>query len=465
MQIPVAEQPLFWHQGLFLQPQHLQQQELYLRNLLQPLQNYLTPHFWGVAALSADVAGLQNGRLSLLEGAFLWPDGSWVTLPGNAVFSARQLPQELPAGRSQLLVYLGLRRWNPHQANCYFTDDENTIQQNPRRFRCPTQPLELVDLHEGEGTGQVCKMLYELRLFWETEQDYMQDFDLMPILRLVREQDQWRIDGSYLPPLLNIGCLPEMLRICHEIRDLLMVRCQQLNEYKNPQALKQARPGQQAGMINYLLALRSLNRYLPLWCSMEQTGCHPAQAYQYLRQLVGELSTFSMRVDALGRTCAGQELVPDYDHNAISDCFLQIRQLLGELLDEIVIGPEHILPMLRDDHGFSVEIPGEAFDQRNRYYILIKNLQDVETAVTDLPQLGKVAAKEEMSELCQRALPGLKNKVTTTPPPGLPQREDTVYLELDSEDAHWNAVQRYRNLRLQWDQALECQCELVVVQD
>lgn len=464
MQTPIANQPLFWHQGLFLQPQHLQQQEFYLRNMLQPLQRYLVSNFWGVAALTPDIAGLQNCRLGLHEGAFLWPDGSWVTLPGNATLHARQLPQELPAGKTQLLVYLGMKRWNHNQANCHFTDDEETIQQSPRRFRCPTQPLELIDLHQSESTGQVRKMDYDLKLFWETEQDRMEDFDLLPILRLVREQEQWQIDSNYLPPLLDINCLPTMSRIWQEIRDVLVARCHQLNEYKNPSALKRARPEQQTGMINYLLALRTLNRYLPLWCSLEQTGCHPAQAYQYLQQLIGELSTFSLRVDALGHTTTGQALIPQYDHKTISDCFLQVRKLLIELLDEIIIGPEHILPMLRDDQGFAVEIPVQALDRRNRYYILIKNLPETEGAQTTLLQLSKIAAEEEMGELCQRALPGLKTKITSAPP-GLPQREDTLYLELDSTDTHWNAIQNYRNLRLQWDQAPDCQCELVVIQD
>ena len=42
------ERPLFWHQGLFLQPQHFQLEGLHTRSLLAPFHEFLTPHFWGV---------------------------------------------------------------------------------------------------------------------------------------------------------------------------------------------------------------------------------------------------------------------------------------------------------------------------------------------------------------------------------------------------------------------------------
>ena len=42
------QRPLFWHQGLFLQPQHFQLADLYFQSLLTPLHNFLQPYLWGV---------------------------------------------------------------------------------------------------------------------------------------------------------------------------------------------------------------------------------------------------------------------------------------------------------------------------------------------------------------------------------------------------------------------------------
>jgi type VI secretion system protein ImpJ len=44
------DKPLFWHQGLFLQPQHLQLNSQYCERLSLPLKTYLQPYFWGVGS-------------------------------------------------------------------------------------------------------------------------------------------------------------------------------------------------------------------------------------------------------------------------------------------------------------------------------------------------------------------------------------------------------------------------------
>ena len=59
--------PVFWHQGLFLQPQHFQLSEKYQRSLLQPFQAYMQPHFWGVNGPGIEpFSALRQGRWKLL---------------------------------------------------------------------------------------------------------------------------------------------------------------------------------------------------------------------------------------------------------------------------------------------------------------------------------------------------------------------------------------------------------------
>ena len=75
------QSPLFWHQGLFLQPQHFQLQDLSFRSHLIPFQQYMQPHFWGVGAMEIEQGALGSGSFSLLTGQFLFPDGSYVDSP------------------------------------------------------------------------------------------------------------------------------------------------------------------------------------------------------------------------------------------------------------------------------------------------------------------------------------------------------------------------------------------------
>ena len=67
---------IFWHQGLFLQPHHFQQHDLYIQDLQQPLRKFLNPYFWGVAAMEASRGALDNFSFDLLKGEFVFQDGT-----------------------------------------------------------------------------------------------------------------------------------------------------------------------------------------------------------------------------------------------------------------------------------------------------------------------------------------------------------------------------------------------------
>ena len=103
-----VQKPLFWQQGLFLQPQHFQLQEQSFRGLLAPFGRFAAPHFWGVGDLEIRKSALPNRILDLHRGTFMFPDGTWVELPGNAVIRARSFDE---SWAGPLNVYLGLKAW------------------------------------------------------------------------------------------------------------------------------------------------------------------------------------------------------------------------------------------------------------------------------------------------------------------------------------------------------------------
>ena len=66
--------PLFWHQGLFLQPQHFQLSDLHARSLLAPFLEFGLPHFWGVGETEIQKMALENRTFNPLRGEFIFPD-------------------------------------------------------------------------------------------------------------------------------------------------------------------------------------------------------------------------------------------------------------------------------------------------------------------------------------------------------------------------------------------------------
>ena len=130
-----------------------------------------------------------------------------------------------------------------------------------------------------------------LRVFWETEQAKIGDYDLLPVAQLERFGEEITLSAKFAPPSLSIFSTDLLLKIAKEIRDQIAARGRQLEEYKTQRGIHTAEFGSR-DMV-YLLALRSFNRYIPLlWHLTETRQVHPWTVYGLLRQLIGELSSF-----------------------------------------------------------------------------------------------------------------------------------------------------------------------------
>jgi len=112
-----VHRPLFWHQGLFLQPQHFQLHDLSGEVAHEPYRRFLEPHFWGAGSLEIQKAALGTRSFGLVQGSFLFPDGTWIEYPGNALIEARPFEEAWVEGGKSFPVYVGIRKWNDSGEN------------------------------------------------------------------------------------------------------------------------------------------------------------------------------------------------------------------------------------------------------------------------------------------------------------------------------------------------------------
>ena len=249
-----------------------------------------------------------------------------------------------------------------------------------------------------------------------------------------------------------MACSDVILGVVKSIREQVVSRCRVLEEYKHPKGV-QIQEGD-ANALTYLLALRSLSRYAPLLHHITETpNIHPWNAYSLIRDVVGELSTFSERIDSLGKLKDGTNLLPVYDHENLGTCFTEAQTLIGELLSQIMIGAENIIYLTRDGDYFGAQLPPEAFDSRNMFYLMLKTGGDNEAVQDVIQHMVKISSAERMSVLIKRALPGMPLDQMTVLPPGLPRRADSLYFKLDRASVDWADIQKNANICLYWNAA------------
>jgi len=457
------ERPLFWHQGLFLQPQHLQLTDLHVQSLLTPVYRYLYPYPWGIGELEIQTAALDNLNFNLLRGNFLFPDMTYVDLPGNAIIEARSFDEAWVEGGKPLGVYVGLKKWNEFGENVTVLPRLSNLTEVNTRFVTTVDPEEVKDLHHNGPPAQVQRLYHVLKVFWETEKDQLGEYQLIPVAQLERMGERVGLSEKFIPPALTIKSSEVLLRLIVDIKDQIASRGRQLESYKRDRGIHTAEFG--ARDTVYLLALRSLNRYIPfLEHILASTHAHPWNVYGLLRQMIGELSAFSEQVDVMGELADGSQGVLGYDHRNLHGCFEGVGAIITKLLDEITAGPEYVFQLLFDGTYYASDLQPAIFEGANRFYLVFETEADPQSVLQSLETIVKLSSRESLPLLIARALPGIKVEHLSAPPQELPRRARAIYCQIDHHGDQWAQVQKGHNIALYWDTAPEdLKIELMVV--
>jgi type VI secretion system protein ImpJ len=457
------QRPLFWHQGLFLQPHHFQLLDLSFQSFVSPFNNFLMPYFWGVWELEIHRAALGTRSFNALRGEILFPDGTHAAFPGNALIEPRSFDESWVEGGKPFTVFIGVRKWNYAKENVTVLNELKEVSEVATRYVTTADPEEFADLHQPGPPAKVGRLYHVLKVFWETERAKIGDYDLLPVAQLERFGEEIILSSKFAPPSLSIFSTDPLLKTAKEIRDQIASRGRQLEEYKTQRGIHTAEFGSR-DMV-YLLALRSLNRYVPLlWHLTETRQVHPWTVYGFLRQLIGELSSFSNRINVAGELEDGTRLLPNYDHWNPMECFAAAQSLITQLLDEITAGPEYVIRLIYDGTYYAAELSPPIFKGRNRYYLVFRTDEDPKSVLSSLATIIKISNRAQLPILIARALPGLRLEHLPVPPQELPRRAHCIYFQIDHHGDHWASIEKGQNIALYWDTAPEdLEVELMVV--
>src|ERR1700690_2597716 len=75
---------VFWSEGLFLRPHHLQQNDRYVEHLLERRVGQVTPYPWGFSSLEIDRDLAQQSKFALRRASGVLPDGTPFDIPADS---------------------------------------------------------------------------------------------------------------------------------------------------------------------------------------------------------------------------------------------------------------------------------------------------------------------------------------------------------------------------------------------
>ncbi|MDR0779764.1 MAG: type VI secretion system baseplate subunit TssK [Pseudomonadales bacterium] len=455
----LTQRQVFWGQGAFLAPQHLQQHDEWLLAYGFSLHQLQTPYAQGFEVLQVDEQALGNGVARLEHFALLAAGGQWIAggaagmpRPGNAQVPERSL-LELPVNNNDpIALYLVLALERTMQGL-----DAARKQAMPARHTLATQTIN--DPYDPQAVATDVDFI-EYQPFIVTSSDdnaqgLLASGEAIKFAEILPNgPGRFKLSTDYVAPSVVLGAASNLLRWTRALRDLLISRGQDFASAKRQRGIRSASTSAQEVMR--VLMMQTFARYIPLLQEHVRLGkVSPWLLYQDLRRLVAEFSVFSEDVGYFGGLSSdpiGTEL-PVYDHDDLRRCFHLAFTRAEALIKALTVGAEVGITLAYDGRFYKADLPSSLFESdKTRFYLTFEAEMRGADLGQRLQRTGKIAPMEEMPRLLQSALFGLKIDPLPVPPEELPQKTpNTTYFLIDTKHQFWQFIKDRRNIAVSID--------------
>lgn len=416
-----------WSEGMFLRPQHFQQQDRYLEAFTRQSCSVLRPYDWGVAELNLDREALALGKIALTTAKGLLPDGTPFDIPDRDPPPA-SLDIEADVRDTRVMLALPLRRTG-------MADVERGGQQDTTtRYRAVAREVRDNNVDTANNSAFVEIGEPRLRLFLDTKD--LGDYTCVGIARVLEKQPDQRVvlDSEYLPPCLDCRAVPALNGFVTEILGLLHQRGDALAE-----RVTGGGAGRGAGVdIAQFLRLQTVNRFEPLFAHLAtMQGLHPEAFYQIALQLAGEMATFT------GKVKRRPPVFTAYDHDDLQKTFgaliIELRRSLSLVEEQAAIR----IPIEERQYGIRVAI----ITDRERplltkatFILAVHAEMATDLLRTRFPTQVKIGPVERIAQFVNHHLPGIGVSALPVAPREIPYQSDFIYFRLDRSSEFWKQM-------------------------
>lgn len=415
---------VIWGEGLFLQPQHLQQQERYIERLIRSSTASLTPFSYGFVRFEVDTDMLTLGKFALRAASGIMPDGTPFSMPGDVDLPP---PLDLPETLRNTTLHLVLPARQPGAVETAPSDRLDTAA------RFVTSEHEAIDTNAGYQSSAVVP-IGRLRFRLATEKDSLGGQVTLGMIRMieVRADRSVVLDEGYIPPVLVCEASGVLAGFLAQLQGLLHQRAEALGGRVSETSNRGA-----AEIADFML-LQLCNRFEPLMAHLLSSvgQMHPEALYRELVQLAGELATFT---EARKRPPA----FPPYRHDDLHATFRPVMAALRQSLSAVL--EQTAVPIPLQERRFGIRV-GPIVDRSlvtdATWVLAVKAQIPAETLRARLPNQIKIGPVEQIRELINVALPGIAIRALPVAPRQLPYYAGTSYFELDRTSPYWAALAR-----------------------
>lgn len=304
--------PIQWHEGMPLAPQHFQLNDHRYQSLLSFYALNTGSYHWGVLDAQIDSLALGKGLFKLQKVNAVMPDGTVVQYEEND-----QLPKlEIPLGQVDLkpqdkcAIYLALPSYSPEEPSAagnmprYVSTAGDLVMDENGSFGEPTRVPRLAP-----------------NLYLIVGQTPSSKFVSFQIAEIVKTESQYIIT-SFVPPLLRFSKGSPLKRILDDLA--LVIRTKILYSLERYDASSDNPSHQHTREILHTL----IEALMPFETTIAAEGVHPFKVYLSLIELASKISRLKLELNH-------PPLFNTYDHNSIYDTFKPTIDYVTKIIDRM----------------------------------------------------------------------------------------------------------------------------------
>ncbi|UYM14862.1 type VI secretion system baseplate subunit TssK [Endozoicomonas euniceicola] len=414
-----------WQEGMFLSPQHFQQQERYLEHHSRQLLSIQNPGQAGFISLRIDTEQLKAGKLFLREACGLFPDGTPFELTDNLI-------RDIDSANAGATVYLALPLLRSAQV------DTATAEHLSSAIRHKSFDRTIRDStnHDNDTVElELCLLNPSLMLDGEP----LDDYTTLAVARIqeFNSDSEILLDSTFIPRCMDYRVSRYLVEQVQNMQALMQQRA----------ALIAAQIGVEGELKSFqtmqiaYMWLQALNRYGAWLKQIEhQTGVSAAQLYHDLVMMAADLSTFTTT------------LAPDFpvfDENNIYASFAPVISCL--LLNLRQASKEKVVTVSWDKSLYKrrrllrCEFEDRTLFNDGRFILAVSSGLGSEVTRSTFVSAAKLCGHNRIAERVRNALSAVPLTPMATAPLELRIQPNTVYFEIDTGDALWQEMIRTRD--------------------
>ncbi|HLO40117.1 MAG TPA: type VI secretion system baseplate subunit TssK [Phycisphaerales bacterium] len=436
----VMQGQVHWHEGLFLQPHHLQTFQRQISDTLAFERRLGTAYPYGVIDVRLSQDALENMLIRFDQLKLVMPSGLYVDVPGNADLAALDIKRALQATSQPLTVSLAIPVWQAARANTIESRSDAGVQIK-RLFR--VSEVDRADENTGENRQPVLIRRINARLVLSG--DDTQDMETMPLVRIIRASgdDQGRPmeDKQFIPPCMFLSGSATLRNLVRDLGNHLeTLRRETLTSLMRGGVF--SRENLRGAQITQLMRLQALNRAAARIPLLARTpSVTPLDAYLEMRDALGELAALFPERDSWA--------VSDYDHDAPGAVFTEVDRRIRSL------GLEGAAPIWKadfqkDGQVLSVELEDKHVTTPTEYFLGIRTKQDPVA-------LARLVESQDKFKLMPKSMErlmvlGVKLEEERHPPYELPSQPGLHYFRLVRADSKtmWDRIVQEKKAAIRW---------------